>query len=58
MENPPENSDQTFPPADAIGELNPGKNTQVEVDSVSSEVAASKEMKVNAHFYFHLQDNL
>ncbi|XP_027364891.1 uncharacterized protein LOC113871978 [Abrus precatorius] len=45
MGSPPQNSDLTFPPADAVGELNPGNNTQVQVDPVSSEVAASKEMK-------------
>ncbi|OIW02026.1 hypothetical protein TanjilG_11619 [Lupinus angustifolius] len=33
----------TFPAADVVGELNPGINTEVEVDPISSEVAASKE---------------
>ncbi|KAJ1379836.1 hypothetical protein SESBI_46554 [Sesbania bispinosa] len=45
MASPPQNSDITFPPADVSGTLNPGKNTQVQVDPVSSEVAATKEIK-------------
>ncbi|KAK7274240.1 hypothetical protein RIF29_03715 [Crotalaria pallida] len=36
-------SDMTFPPADIVGELNPGINTQVQVDPISSKVAATKE---------------
>ncbi|XP_019456797.1 PREDICTED: uncharacterized protein LOC109357343 isoform X2 [Lupinus angustifolius] len=36
-------SSPTFPPADVDGELNPGANTEVEVDPISSDVAASKE---------------
>ncbi|KAK7278676.1 hypothetical protein RJT34_23711 [Clitoria ternatea] len=48
MASPPQNSDLTFPPADVVGELNPGINTQVQVDPVSSRVAASKEIKEQA----------
>ncbi|KAE9605350.1 hypothetical protein Lal_00025585 [Lupinus albus] len=33
----------TFPAADVVGELNPGINTEVELDPISSQVAASKE---------------
>lgn len=32
----------SFPAADAEKELNPGTNTEVEVDSVSSEIAEKK----------------
>ncbi|KAJ1375882.1 hypothetical protein SESBI_50534 [Sesbania bispinosa] len=46
MASPPQNSDITFPPADVSGTLNPGKNTQVQVDPVSSE--ATKEIKKQA----------
>ncbi|KAK2400985.1 hypothetical protein P8452_07805 [Trifolium repens] len=42
------NSDETFPSADIAGDLNPGKNTKVEVDPISSEVATTKEMKEEA----------
>jgi hypothetical protein len=45
------NSDETFPSADIAGDLNPGKNTKVEVDPISSEVATTKEMKVAAYFH-------
>ncbi|XP_004494043.1 uncharacterized protein [Cicer arietinum] len=48
MASPAENSDQTFPSADLAGELNPGNNTQVHVDPISSEVAATKEIKEQA----------
>ncbi|CAJ2672721.1 uncharacterized protein LOC123903244 [Trifolium pratense] len=41
-------ADETFPSADLAGELNPGKNTHVEVDPISSEVASTKEMKEEA----------
>ena len=47
MGSPTENSDQTFPPADVAAELNPGNNTNVQVDPISSEVAAAREMKVH-----------
>ncbi|KAK3447496.1 hypothetical protein EUGRSUZ_A02998 [Eucalyptus grandis] len=40
-----EASNQTFPIADVENELNPGQNTKVEVDPVSSAVAASLEVK-------------
>ncbi|KAK7392624.1 hypothetical protein VNO78_21068 [Psophocarpus tetragonolobus] len=44
MASPRQNSDNlSFPPADVVGELNPGINTNVYVDSESSELAASKE---------------
>ncbi|CAL0299403.1 unnamed protein product [Lupinus luteus] len=43
MASPSQNSNQMFPRADVVGELNPGMNTHFHVDSVSSEVAASKE---------------
>ena len=39
-------SDISFPPADIDGELNTGNNVHVEVDPVSSEVAATKKSKV------------
>lgn len=61
MASPAENSDQTFPSADLAGELNPGNNTQVHVDPISSEVAATKEIKVPAcifYFYFLFRWNL
>lgn len=46
-----EASDQTFPAADVKNELNPGLNTKVEVDPISSAVAASLEAKViNSYF--------
>ncbi|KAL5096091.1 hypothetical protein RYX36_000418 [Vicia faba] len=45
MASPPQNSDETFPSADLAGELNPGKNREVQVDPISSEVAATKEME-------------
>ncbi|TKY53104.1 hypothetical protein E2542_SST24627 [Spatholobus suberectus] len=48
MASSPQNSDLTFPPADVAGELNPGENTHVHVDPISSEVVASKEMKEQA----------
>ncbi|XP_061366773.1 uncharacterized protein LOC133309922 [Gastrolobium bilobum] len=48
MGTPIENSDLTFPPADIAGELNPGNNTNVQVDPISSEVAATKEMMEQA----------
>lgn len=51
MASPPENSDETFPSADLAGELNPGKNREVEVDPISSEVAATQEMKVFAYTF-------
>ncbi|KAI3432188.1 uncharacterized protein J3R85_007595 [Psidium guajava] len=43
-----EASDQTFPAADVTNEMNPGLNTKVEVDHVSSAVAASLEAKEQA----------
>ncbi|KAK7267996.1 hypothetical protein RIF29_20678 [Crotalaria pallida] len=43
MASSPQNSNQAFPTADVVREMNPGTNTQFHVDSVSSEVAASKE---------------
>ncbi|XP_024633480.1 uncharacterized protein [Medicago truncatula] len=45
MASSTENSDETFPSADIAAELNPGNNTEVQVDPISSEVAASKEIK-------------
>ncbi|KAL1313901.1 uncharacterized protein LOC107604633 [Arachis ipaensis] len=41
-------TDETFPVADAAAELNPGNNTRVQVDPVSSEVAAAKEIQEQA----------
>lgn len=35
-----------FPPADVHGTLNPGRNNQVQVDPISSDVAILKEIKV------------
>ncbi|EEF32043.1 conserved hypothetical protein [Ricinus communis] len=35
----------TFPAADLEKELNPGQNKNFEVDTVSSDIAASKEIK-------------
>ncbi|CAL0318433.1 unnamed protein product [Lupinus luteus] len=35
-------SSATFPAADVVGELNPGINTEVEVDPISSEEEAKK----------------
>ncbi|KAK4272712.1 hypothetical protein QN277_021228 [Acacia crassicarpa] len=43
MATPLENSHETFPTSDLDGELNPGANRQVQVDPISSEIAASKE---------------
>ncbi|KAI6696074.1 hypothetical protein NL676_016193 [Syzygium grande] len=43
-----EASNQTFPAVDIENELNPGLNTTVEVDPVSSVVAASLEVKEQA----------
>ncbi|XP_030533156.1 uncharacterized protein LOC115742803 [Rhodamnia argentea] len=40
--------DRTFPAADVENEMNPGMNTKVEVDPVSSAVAASLEAKEQA----------
>ncbi|KAF5750522.1 hypothetical protein HS088_TW03G00859 [Tripterygium wilfordii] len=37
--------DASFPAADVDKELHPGHNQRVEVDSVSSDIAASKEIK-------------
>ncbi|KAL1821252.1 uncharacterized protein LOC108218220 [Daucus carota subsp. sativus] len=37
-----ESSDDSFPAADVEKELNPGNNTSVEVDSVSSQIAEGK----------------
>lgn len=54
MGSPPQNSDLTFPQADVAGELNPGTNTHVHVDSVSSELAASK-VYISSYFHFHIQ---
>lgn len=51
MASPPQNSDETFPSADLAGELNPGKNREVQVDPISSEVEATKEMKVLTYFH-------
>ncbi|KEH42011.1 transmembrane protein, putative [Medicago truncatula] len=48
MASSTENSDETFPSADIAAELNPGNNTEVQVDPISSEVAASKEIKEEA----------
>ncbi|XP_057426954.1 uncharacterized protein LOC130720345 [Lotus japonicus] len=48
MASPTQNSDLTFPQADVVGDLNPGGNTQVQVDPISSEVAVSKELKEQA----------
>nr|KYP72322.1 hypothetical protein KK1_004910 [Cajanus cajan] len=45
MASPPLNSDLTFPSVDVNKELNPGTNTQVQVDPTSFEVDATKEMK-------------
>lgn len=42
-------SNQPFPAVDVRKELNPGQNKKFEVDSVSSQVAASKEIKVLFH---------
>lgn len=55
MASSPENSDETFPSADIAAELNPGNNTEVQVDPISSEVAASKEIKVHALIVFSMQ---
>ncbi|OMO82267.1 hypothetical protein CCACVL1_11999 [Corchorus capsularis] len=44
MANPISNNG-TFPAADINGELNPGANKYFEVDSTSSEIATSKEIK-------------
>ncbi|XP_052176292.1 uncharacterized protein LOC127790715 [Diospyros lotus] len=41
-------SNQPFPAVDVRKELNPGQNKKFEVDSVSSQVAASKEIKEQA----------
>ncbi|XVF76189.1 hypothetical protein PTKIN_Ptkin13bG0246700 [Pterospermum kingtungense] len=41
-------SDGKFPAADAKGELNPGANKDFKVDSVSSEIVTSKEIKERA----------
>ncbi|RYR53202.1 hypothetical protein Ahy_A06g028200 isoform D [Arachis hypogaea] len=41
-------TDETFPAADVAAELNPGNNTRVQVDPVSSEVAAAKEIQEQA----------
>ncbi|XVE61468.1 hypothetical protein DITRI_Ditri06bG0042800 [Diplodiscus trichospermus] len=38
----------TFPAADANGELNPGANKDFKVDSLSSEIATSREIKERA----------
>lgn len=45
MSNPRAQTDQKFPPADVGGTLNPENNAEIEVDAISSEVAAEKEMK-------------
>ncbi|MED6134073.1 hypothetical protein PIB30_034112 [Stylosanthes scabra] len=45
MGSPTLKSDETFPAADVAAELNPGNNTHVHVDPISSEVAAAKEIK-------------
>lgn len=45
--------DQKFPAADVEGTLNPGNNTQVQVDPISSEVAASKE-QVGAYLHIFI----
>ncbi|GFY93392.1 hypothetical protein Acr_08g0017880 [Actinidia rufa] len=37
--------DKTFPAIDVDKELNPGRNTNFEVDPVSSQVAATKEIQ-------------
>lgn len=55
MASSTENSDETFPSADIAAELNPGNNTEVQVDPISSEVAASKEIKVHALIVFSMQ---
>lgn len=38
------NTSDSFPAADVEKELNPGNNTAVEVDSVSSQIAENKEV--------------
>ncbi|XP_054800964.1 uncharacterized protein LOC129305073 [Prosopis cineraria] len=48
MATPLENSDKTFPPADIDGELNPEANRQVQVDPISSEVAAFNKEQAEA----------
>ena len=43
-----EGGDRKFPAADIVGELDPAVNTHVQVDPISSDLAASKEMKVSS----------
>ena len=45
MSNPRSQTDQNYPPADVDGTLYPESNTEIEVDAISSKVAAEKEMK-------------
>ncbi|KAI9121994.1 hypothetical protein K1719_006683 [Acacia pycnantha] len=43
MATPLENPHETFPASDIDEKLNPGANRKVQVDPISSEIAASKE---------------
>lgn len=45
-------SDEPFPAADLEKELHPGNNKEFEVDSVSSAVDATNQIKVMASFKF------